>query len=160
MTTEAGETLGGVDEGGTPVLAQTPDLQRLIAYWHEQRAARDFPARKDIDPVDLSFMLDRIALVEVHDRRERRFRLRLVGSWWSRKYDFEPTGRWLEEWPNPAQMKLTLASYERLLALRRPLLLRRNDWVGDTMLSYEAALLPLSDDGDRISMIMAGIGGD
>ncbi len=57
-------------------------------------------------------------------------------------------------------MKLTLASYEKLLALRQPLILRRNEWVDDAMLNYEAALLPLSDDGDRISMIMAGVGRD
>jgi hypothetical protein len=149
----------GVDEVGAPVLARTPDLQRLLTYWHEKRGGRSFPARADIDPLDLGFMLDRIALVEVHDQVTRRFRLRLVGTWWTRKYDFEPTGSWLEDWPSTAQKNLTLASYEKLLVLRRPLILQRNEWLDGATLYYEAALLPLSDDGARISMILAGIGG-
>jgi hypothetical protein len=159
MKSESGEAWEAVDEVGAPVLARTPDLRRLLAYWNEKRGTRRFPGRADIDPVDLRFMLDRIALIEVHDQAGRRFRLRLVGSWWSRKFDFEPTGTWLEDWPNPEQMKLTLASYEKLLVLRRPVILRRDEWIDGTQLSYEAALLPLSDDGDQISMIVAGIGG-
>lgn len=148
----------GVDESGATVPVRTPDLQRLLAYWHERRGARDFPARGDIDPVDLGFMLDRIALVEVHDQADRRFRLRVVGTWWSRKYDFEPTGSWLEDWPSTPQKNLTLASYEKLLMLRQPVILRRNEWLDNAMLQYEAALLPLSDDDARISMILVGIG--
>ena len=158
MTSDSGQALVAVDEEGTPVPARTPDLRRLLAYWDEKRGARRFPGRADIDPIDLRFMLDRIALIEVHDQG-RRFKLRVVGSWWSRKFGFEPTGIWLEDWPNPEQMQLTLKSYEKLLVLRRPVLLHRDEWVEGTMLSYEAILLPLSDDDDRISMIVAGNGG-
>ena len=151
---------GSVDESGAPIAVRTPDLQRLLAYWHQKRGKQTFPARADIDPIDLGFMLDRIALVEVHEQASRRFRLRVVGSWWSRKYDFEPTGSWLEDWPSSAQRDLTMASYEKLLTLRRPVILHRNEWLDGAMLSYEAALLPLSDNGERISMIFAGIGRD
>lgn len=158
MMANSDEGREGVDESGAPVPARTLDIRRLLAYWHDQRGARRFPSRNDIDPVDLRFMLDRIALVEVHDQAGRRFRLRLVGSWWSQKYGFEPTGWWLEDWPNPEQQKLTLASYERLLMLRQPVILNRNEWIDGTLLSYEAALLPLSENDERISMIVAGIG--
>src|SRR5262245_15107815 len=41
-----------------------PDLQRLLAYWRRQCGSRLFPRRGDIDPVDFSFMLERIALTE------------------------------------------------------------------------------------------------
>jgi hypothetical protein len=33
----------------------------------------------------------------------------------------------------------------------------RNRWVDDRKLNYEAALLPMSEDGARISMILAAI---
>lgn len=147
-----------VNELGSPVSVQSPDLHKLLTYWHEKRAGRTFPTRADIDPIDIRFMLDRIALVEVHEGAGRRYRLRVVGSWWTRKYGFEPTGIWLEDWPNPEQLKLVLASYEALMVQRRPLILTRDHWIDERMLSYEAVLLPLSEDGEQISMIVAGIG--
>lgn len=147
-----------VDERGVPVSVLDSDLQRLLVYWRERRAERGFPRRADIDPLDLGFMLERIALVEVHEGARRRYRLRVVGSWWVRKYGFEPTGIWLEDWPKPEQLKLVLESYEALVALRQPVILKRDHWIDEQLLNYEAALLPLSEDGVQISMIVAGIG--
>lgn len=149
---------GAVNENGMPISAQDPDLQRLIGYWQDRRAERRFPRRHDIDPIDLRFMLERIALVEVHEGTRRRYRLRVVGSWWVQKYGFEPTGIWLDDWPNPEQLKLVLTTYERLITLRQPLVLMRDHWIDEKLLSYEAVLLPLSEDDAQISMIVAGIG--
>jgi hypothetical protein len=134
-----------------------PDLRRLLEYWHGQRGARDFPTRADIDPLDLRFMLDRIALTEVHER-PRRYRLRLVGSWWARLAGFEMTGMWLDDLPPASLRKLTSDTYDALLIARRPLCTVRDSWVDDKRLSYEILLLPLAEDNTRISMIMTGIG--
>ena len=152
------EASAAVDEDGQPIAAQDSDLQRLLSYWARKCAGRQFPMRADIDPVDLRFMLERIALVEVHSGAEQRFRIRVAGSWWARRYGFEPTGIWLQDWPNPEQRKLVLASYKRLMALRRPLLLQRDHWVDEKRLCYEAALLPLAEDEREISMVLVGIG--
>ena len=151
---------GAVGEDGMDLSPRDADLLRLLDYWHGKRAQRGFPRRGDIDPIDLRFMLERIALIEVHDGPRRRYRLRLVGSWWAQKYGFEPTGIWLDEWPNPDQLKLVLATYERLIALRRPLVLVRDHWIDEKLLNYEAALLPLSEDDAQLTMIVAGIGQD
>jgi hypothetical protein len=148
---------GAVDERGAPVTARHPDIQRLLAYWCGKSGERNFPKRGDIDPIDLRFMLDRVALVEVHEGDTRRFRIRVAGSWWRGQYGFEPTGLWLEDWPNPEQRQLVLATYRSLMDLRQPMIFMRNHWVDDRKLEYEAALLPMSEDGVRISMIMAGI---
>jgi len=149
---------GAVDEGGRTAIVKSNDLQRLLDYWHAKCHARAFPRRIDLDPIDLRFMLDRITLVEIHGEVERRYKLRVVGTWWAEKHGFEATGTWLEDWPNPAQLKVTLASYEALLAQRRPILLVRNEVVDGAVLDYEAMLLPFSEDGTSISMIVAGIG--
>ncbi|WP_374652854.1 PAS domain-containing protein [Dongia sp.] len=149
---------GAVDERGGAALAHSADLQRLLAYWHEIRGDRRFPQRANLDPIDLRFMLDRIALVAVHEEGCRRYRLRVVGSWWAQKYGFEATGTWLEDWPNPVQLRATLASYEALMALRQPVILVRNELADGAVLNYEAALLPFSEDDERISAIVAGIG--
>jgi hypothetical protein len=102
-------------------------------------------------------MLDRIALTEVHDD-PRRYRLRLVGGFWYRLLGFEATGMWLEDWPHANQRAITAAFYQAVIDGRVPRFLRRDGIVDDRVLSYEIMLLPLSEDGSRISMIMTGIG--
>ncbi len=74
------ETGGLLDEAGAPASAEHPDLKRLLSYWHTQRGDRSFPRRADIDPIDLHFMLERIALVEIHGEAPRRYRVRVVGT--------------------------------------------------------------------------------
>jgi hypothetical protein len=133
------------------------DLVRLLGYWRGQRGQRAFPRRADIDPLDLGFMLDRIALTEVHEE-PRRYRLRLVGSWWKTLVGFESTGMWLDDWPHPNQRRLTSDSYDAVVAARRPLWSARDAWMDDKRLSYEILWLPLSEDEGRISMIVTGIG--
>ena len=84
------------DADGQEALPSHADLRRLLAYWQERCGDREFPRRDDVDPVDLHFMLERIALTEVHapdaTHDGRRYRLRLVGSFWYRLLGFEATG--------------------------------------------------------------------
>ena len=134
-----------------------PDLLRLLDYWRTKRGARDFPRRADFDPVDFGFMLERIALTEVHDD-PRRYRLRVVGSWWAQLSGVELTGSWVEDWSQANLRKLTTDTYEAVIADRAPLCARRDAWIDEKRLSYEILLLPFSEDGERISMILTGIG--
>ena len=46
----------------TDVDPRHKDLRRLLDYWRRKRNGRAFPRRADIDPLDLGFMLGRIAL--------------------------------------------------------------------------------------------------
>jgi hypothetical protein len=146
---------------GSEAVPKSADLQRLLRYWYERRGSREFPARADIDPIDFRFMLDRIALTEVHDsegQEPRRYRLRVVGSYWYRLLGFEATGMWMHEWPRANQRKLTEDFYAALIEGRRPRFAERDVIVDDQLLHYEIMLLPLSEDGSRISMIMTAIG--
>jgi hypothetical protein len=137
------------------------DLRRLLAYWQERCGLREFPRRADVDPIDLRFMLDRIALTEVHDDSgSRRYRLRLVGSYWYRLLGFEATGMWMDDFPHSNQRKLTEDFYAAMIEGRQPRFALRDVIVDDQLLHYEIMLLPLSEDGSRISMIMTGIGPD
>jgi hypothetical protein len=155
---------GAIDHSnGAPALPHSADLRRLLAYWQERCGAAEFPRRADVDPADLRFMLDRIALTEVHEAADagpRRYRLRLVGSFWHRLLGFEATGRWMHEWPHANQRKLTEDFYAAVIEGRQPRFARRDVILDDQLLHYEIMLLPLSEDGSRISMIMTGIGPD
>jgi hypothetical protein len=148
------------DATGAAALPASADLRRLLDYWRAQAGAKAFPTRADIDPVDLRFMLERIALTEVHADGDgsRRFRLRLVGGFWQRLLGWECTGMWLHNWPHENQRRITVTLYEALIAGRRPRFARRDAVVDERLLRYEILLLPLSEDGARISMIMTGLG--
>lgn len=102
-------------------------------------------------------MLERVALTEIHES-PRRYRLRVVGSWWANLFGFESTGMWMEDWPHANQRQISVDAYEALIAARRPRWTRRDAWVDTRKLSYEIMHLPLSEDGARISMIMTAIG--
>jgi hypothetical protein len=151
-----------MSETAQPGTAPThPDLVRLLQYWQGRRGTRAFPRRADIDVLDLGFMLPRIALTEVHEAdppEARRYRLRVVGSWWATLAGFELTGMWLDDLPLANMRKLTVDTYDSVLAARRPLCAVRDAWVDDKKLGYEILLLPLSEDDTRISMIVTGIG--
>ncbi len=142
---------------GQPETPENEDLRRLLSHWEKLRGTRQFPARQAIDPIDLRFMLERIALTEVHED-PRRYRLRLVGGFWYRIAGFEATGMWMEDWPHAGQKAMTLAFYDALVEGKVPRFTRRDSIVDDQVLSYEILLLPFSEDGTRISMIMTGIG--
>lgn len=145
------------------------DLKRLLQYWSERRAAQRFPRRQDIDPVDFSYMLSRIALAEVHEAAvlpaapddpgtKRRYRFRVVGSWWRDITGLEMTGRWVEDLPDQRMIDITVNFYEKMIAQRQPLFASRDAWIDEKRLNYQIMVLPLSEDGQRISMIMTGIG--
>ncbi|HWA51046.1 MAG TPA: PAS domain-containing protein [Dongiaceae bacterium] len=145
------------DAHGGHAAPQHADLVRLLEYWRRQRGDRLFPRRSDIDPVDFSFMLDRIALTEIHEN-PRRYRLRVVGSWWHRTMGLELTGTWIEDLPGVNQRRISIEAYERMIAARHPIVTVRDAWVDERKLSYEIMHLPLSEDGEHISMIITAIG--
>ena len=45
-------------------MPKDPVLIKLLAYWQELRGERPAPMRRDLDPAEMSYGLDRIALVE------------------------------------------------------------------------------------------------
>ena len=149
---------------GSETPPNSADLKRLLAYWQERCGTAEFPRRADVDPCDFSFMLDRIALTEVHWPERpgdpRRYRLRLVGSFWHPLLGFEATGLWMQDWPHANQRRLTEEFYDALIDGRLPRFAERNVIVDERLLHYEIMLLPLSEDGSTISMIMTGIGPD
>lgn len=162
---------------GLPRLPDHGDLQRLLAYWADRCGSRQFPRRADIDPVDLAFMLNRIGLTEVYESDPRSdqerlasekpaipssggrfYRFRLVGSWWRDITGYELTGAWSDQLPNPRMTDITVSFYEMMIAGRRPHFTSRDAWIEERRLNYQILILPLSEDGHRISMIMTGIG--
>ncbi|MGF1628232.1 MAG: PAS domain-containing protein [Kiloniellaceae bacterium] len=72
------------DDGFMDADGRTPSgwpavLEQLYAYWSSRRRNRPFPARADIDPIDIPTLLEHLLLVDVL-RDPLDFRYRLVGG--------------------------------------------------------------------------------
>jgi len=127
--------------------------RRLLAYWHERRGERRFPARGDIDPADFAYALGTVSLIECVGRPPR-FRYRVVSTGLTRQLGYEMTGRFTADIPEPNVRAYVEQLYARVCAEGEP----RHE-IGDIVIdgrqwSYEMLALPLSRDGARPDMLL------
>lgn len=129
-------------------------LRQLYAYWDEKRAGRRFPARADIDPVEIGFVLGNLSLIDVlHD--PLRFRFRLQGTLSVSRLGYDMTGKFADEIPDPEYRQVVRETYERLVREARPMRDLRKTSYDHKSHRYEIVWLPLSDDGTTINMLIA-----
>lgn len=134
-------------------------LQRLAAYWDSRRAGRPMPARADIDPLGMGYILGNLTLVEVrHGGPQLQFRFRLFGVNLVEDMGFDPTGQDLDTYPRPEMAEILRVSYTEVAETGRPFRRRRHRLVMDGRLfENESLLLPLSDDGRRVDMLLVAV---
>lgn len=145
------------------MLTSSPDLQisdpalvRLYAYWNARRGGRRFPARPDIDPLDLSYILGSIILVDVsHD--PLRFRIRLYGSNLVEQTGLDPTGLELSEHPHRQFRAHTDEEWRRTVNVGAPTSAEYDGWYDDRRMRMKVLRLPLSSDGEKINMLMIAV---
>ncbi len=138
------------------VPVQDPGLARLYAYWEEKRGARPFPARVDIDPLDIVYVLGNVMLVDVH-HDPLRFRIRLYGSNLADRMNFDMTGRDLEEHPCPEFRARVARDWQQTVDTRQISHKTIDAWMDDRRVRYESLRLPLSTDGHVIDMLLVGV---
>jgi len=130
-------------------------LKRLQAYWERKKGARPAPPKSAIDPVELRDLLPNILLIDVVGNPPR-FRARLFGSALVEAYGEEVTGKFGEEVDLDAVHAELMGFVERAAAKCKPQYLRaaftkRNG----RHLQYEQILLPLSEDGTKVNMLLS-----
>lgn len=128
-------------------------LRRLFAYWRSACRGRRMPARRDLDPIEFSYMLGHVALIDV-THAPLRFRWRLHGTSISARLHRDLTGQWIDEMPETDLKTYLVARCRGLVENREPLRVAHEHAFEGRMHSYEALWLPLSDDGDRVTMLM------
>jgi hypothetical protein len=135
---------------------QEPRLGRLYAYWLERKGTRRYPARRDLDPVDLRYVLGHLMLLDVlHD--PLRFRFRLHGTEITSRVQYDLTGKFLDELPDPAYRDYAVARCEGLVASGEPLVIRRGRTLDGQPWAYEALWLPFSENGTEITMLLCAM---
>ena len=123
-------------------------------YWEEKRRGRSMPSRADIDPLELRKYLPGIILIDVVDDA-RRYVYRLVGTREVAMRGKDPTGQSMIEGFFAASLEAALAIPDKVVATKAPLFLHRDFTAPDGRLGYEdLIMLPLSEDGERVTMIM------
>ncbi len=134
---------------------------RLFRYWRSIHPGGDrLPGRQHFDPVELAAgyprLLQHVWLVDV-ERQPLRFRLRLVGSSVYMTSPFARTGRYVDEFIDPASRTETLqTSFTRLVETGQPEFRRGRPRVPSSRNARELARLslPLATDGSAIDMIL------
>jgi len=134
----------------------SPRIHRLYSYWQNQKRHRSGrpPRRGDIAPDQIRDLLPNIMIVDVeHD--PLRFRYRLVGTRVVEYNGLEFTGRYLGEigWPEEQDL---FDSYADVVKNRQPFF-GSLAWELTTgrVGRCEFARLPLSEDGEAVSQILA-----
>jgi PAS domain len=131
-----------------------PDLHRFYAYLEEKRGAREFAARRDIDPLDFPYVLGNIVLFDVL-YQPLRFRYRLVGSMIVARVGYDMTGKFLHEHPHPSYRDYMLECYAEVIRSRRPSGGDYDLFMDREIRRYRCIRVPLSNDGEIIDKIIS-----
>jgi hypothetical protein len=132
-------------------------LRLLYAHWQALRGTRPAPARHEIDPVAIVSVLPNIALFDVEEA-PRRYRIRLMGSRNVAWYGADPTGCCLDELDIGGGRVELCATLDQVVARVVP-----GHMTGEytrqegQSLRYERLFMPLSNDGQRVDMLLGAV---
>jgi len=128
-------------------------LRHVVNYWCAKRKGRPMPARSDIDPLELRRILPNIYLVDVV--RPSLYRYRLIGTTISGRLRLDATGRLADESLYGENAPLILEMYDHVVNSRTAIINRgRSFWTEVDWLNYTSAILPLSMDGESVTMLL------
>lgn len=134
-----------------------PKLRRLYDYWDSKRGGRKMPARADLDPLEMTFIIGNIILVDVIEGAPPRFRIRLHGTNLSQRIGFELTGKMLDELPETEFRALAQESFTRVVGDAEPRHGRRDRLIDGRPARYETVIMPLSGDGTSVDRLIVGL---
>lgn len=113
------------------------------------------PSRTDIDPSAIREILPHVFLVDVHEEA-RDFRYRLIGTYLEDHWVSRYTGLWLSEIPEQRAPSMIFSALTKAVERRRPSCFNLPYRGRKSIYSQsEDIMLPLSDDGETVNMILA-----
>lgn len=136
---------------------ESPRLRALYDYWNERRAGRAMPTRTAIDPIDIPRLLPNLLLLDVEPGAGR-LKIRVAGTTVVEMYGSDYTGRYLDEIDFGDRRAAVLHDYSTCLQTRQPYVSEHSFWtVRAVSYRIERVILPLSDDGETVSQLIAGL---
>ena len=131
-------------------------LQRLFAYWQGKGGDRLFPSKSEIDPVDFSYVLGYVTLVDV-EASPRRYRFRLDGSILVQLSGMDYTGRYLDDLPGEQYVAFIKETYDRVVNGGAPYCYRKDGLFDQQHFSEETLILPLGDKPPMVDMLLVAV---
>jgi len=131
-----------------------PRIADFYRYWEGKRGTRRMPARADMVPAEMKIFLPGIVLVAVQ-HNPLRLTYRLVGTREVEYRGYDPTGKDVAEHFAGSSQNEVLRNYE--LVIDSKSFVYDEDCLLSADHSFQEAgtlLLPLSDDGDTINMVI------
>ena len=129
---------------------RSTDLVELVDYWCAERGAKTMPSRGDVDPIHLRRHLPRLILADVLEA-PLRFRFRVVGTELEQRLGSKITGTELTQDSPVFYAPYAVCAREK----RATREFASFDFgTGRKPGTFERLLLPLSEDGQRVSMIL------
>jgi hypothetical protein len=130
------------------------EIKRLYAYWDERRQGRAFAARRDIDPVDFSYALGSVSLIDVHFD-PLVFHYRIAASTIVKQFNFEATGKTTADLPGSWIKEKLEVIYKRVMQDATPQGEVGNLTYAGAAWRHEGMVLPMSSDGRNLNMLLA-----
>ncbi|WP_416900057.1 MAG: PAS domain-containing protein [Minwuia sp.] len=132
-------------------------LISLLDYWEGKKAGRVFPARRDVDPIEIRHLLGVVVMIDI-EQDPFRLRYRLLGTKITQTMGRDNTGRYYDEIYGQELLSDIYKSFQWILENRAPLRTYGEAFYEDRdFYDYETLNLPLSSDGETIDMIFGGI---
>jgi len=133
---------------------QAPELNDMLRLWQTKAGARRMPARRDLTPQDLRGHLGWIVLLDV-EPAPLRFRYRLIGTEITQRVGRDATGRYLDELYAPGVYEKAISAFRIVIGQCYPVRAHgRLRHAEKGHVPFEALDMPLSDDGETVTMIM------
>ncbi|HVT54201.1 MAG TPA: PAS domain-containing protein [Dongiaceae bacterium] len=139
------------------VAARNPRLGRLYDYWLRKRGDRAMPSRADIDPLEMREWLGNLLLVEFFGSVEQ-YRVRVDGTNLIIHGGGDRTGKGSETLTSDEERALIMSQYRPVFDLHQTGYFESQFTNSEgRFLREQKLLLPLSNDGVTVSMVLAGI---
>jgi hypothetical protein len=134
-----------------------PRLGRLHEYWDRKRSGRPMPARADIDSLEMREWLGNLLLVEFFGDFDH-YRIRIDGTNLIARGGADRTGKGSETLTSKEERQLMISQYQPVLADALAAYYETEFTNSEgKFLREQKLLLPLSDDGKTVNMVLAGI---
>ena len=134
-----------------------PRLARLHDYWIGKCAGQVLPSRADIEPLEMKEWLGNLLLAEFFGSVEH-YRVRLDGSNLIGYGGKDRTGKGSEVLTSDEERKLIVTQYKPVLDTAQPAYFETQFLNSEgRFLREQKLLLPLSDNGSLVNMVLAGI---
>ena len=137
-------------------LARYPDLVRALDYWRSKRGTRFAPSREAIEPTEITDFLARVMLVDVEQGEDGEidFQYRLSGTGICDVHGYDLTALRPRDLSPPDYGALVHEQYCNAVERRAPLAHVLALQTKTKQRSYARIILPISADGQSVTMLM------